>query len=140
MVEFAFLMPFLAILVFATIDMGRVYTLQHRLANAAREGASFAQYFPGKVSSSGVCADPENIRYHALNEDGGVAAGFTVTVTNMTTNATVTGPCLASGAIAAGTRLKVTVSATFTPATPIAKPFVGTSKTIKRSSEVVVQG
>ena len=139
LVEFALILPFLALLAFATVDLGRVYTLQHRLANASREGAAFAQYYPGKVSNSGVCADPNNIRYRALSEDGGTAAGFVVTVTNAATGASIAGPCTTTG-IAPGTRLKVTVQAEFVPVTAVAKPFVGPSKTIKRSTEVVVQG
>ena len=139
LVEFALITPFLAMLAFATIDIGRVYTMQHRLANAAREGAAFAQYYPGYVSSSGVCADPDNIRFHALSEDDGVTRGFTVAVKNMTTGATISGPCTTSG-ITGGTRVKVTVSSTFTPLTPFAKVFVGATKTIKKSDEVIVQG
>ena len=141
LVEFALLMPFLAILVFATIDIGRVYTLQHRLANASREGAAYAQYFPGKVSTAGSCPDPDNIRYHALSEDAGGAANFTVTVAKVVAgvpDAPVTG-CALTG-ITPGTRLKVTVSSQFSALTPIANQFVHSPATIRRSTEVVVQG
>src|SRR5437879_5049169 len=140
MVEFALIVPFLALLTFATIDLGRVYTLQHRLANAAREGAAYAQNYPGQISNSGTCADPSNITYHALNEDRGSTSGFTVTVTNVTTGATVAGPCLASGSIAPGTKLKVTVAGTFTPLTFLARQFIGSPATIKQSTQIVVQG
>jgi len=138
LVEFALLLPFLALLTFATIDLGRVYRLQHRLANGAREGAAFAQYFPGYVSNSGVCADPDNIHYHSLNESGGPST-YTVTVTNMTTGATITGPCTTSG-IAPGTKVKVTLSASFSPLTPFARQFIGSPATIRRSAQIVVQG
>jgi Flp pilus assembly pilin Flp len=138
LVEFALILPFLALLTFATIDLGRVYSLQHRLANGAREGAAFAQYFPGYVSSSGVCADPDNIRYRSLNENGG-ASTFTVTVTNVTTGATITGPCTTWG-ITPGTKVKVTLSGSFTPLTPFARQFIGSPATIRRSEQVVVQG
>jgi hypothetical protein len=145
LVEFALLMPFLAILVFATIDIGRVYTLQHRLANASREGAAYAQYFPGKVAPAGsLCPNPDNIRSHALGEDGGVAANFTVTVAKLTvlgdtiTETPITG-CALTG-IDPGTRVKVTVSKQFSTLTPIANQFVHSPAWIRQSTEVVVQG
>lgn len=142
MVEFALVLPFLALLIMATIDMGRVYALQHRLANAAREGAVYGQFFPARVTNSGSCVDPENIPYHALQEDNGSASSFTITVTNLTTSGTVTGCTLegVSGSIMPGTRLKVTASASFTALTPFAKQFIGSPATIKQSTEVVVQG
>ena len=136
--EFALFVPFLAMLCLGTVDLGRVYSLQHRLANASREGAVFAQYFPGQVSTTASCADPDNITYHALGEDQGSTSGFTVTVTNVTTGAAVTG-CATSG-ITGGTRLKVTVSSTFTPLTPFASRFTGSPAPVKKSTEVVVQG
>ncbi|HZN13538.1 MAG TPA: TadE family protein [Acidimicrobiales bacterium] len=139
LVEFALIAPFLAILSLASIDLGRAYSLQHRLANASREGAAFAQYFPGQISSTATCVDPENIRYHALGEDGGVAAGFSVTVTNVDTGSTINGPCTLTG-IAPGTRVKVTVTGTFRPVTPFGKQFVGSPATLRKSTQVVVQG
>lgn len=137
-VEFALFLPFLALLTFATIDLGRAYSLHQKLSNAAREGAAYAQYHPGRISSSGICTDPENIRYKALAEDKGTAAGYTVTVTNAATGAAIPGPCTTG--IAPGTRVKVTVTGTFTLLTPIAKAFISSPATLRRSAEVVVQG
>ena len=138
-VEFALLLPFLAMLIMTTIDVGRVYALQHRLANATREGAAYGQFFPARVANSGSCADPENIPYHAQQEDSG---GFTLTITNLSTNTAITGCTLegVAGSVAPGTRIKVTASATFTAMTPFAKQFLGSPATIKQSTEVVVQG
>jgi Flp pilus assembly protein TadG len=142
--EFALVVPFLVLVVMGTIDFGRSYTFQNRLINAAREGAAFARYYPAQVSNSGACADPENITYKALGEDAGSAAGFTVSVTNVDTGAAIAGPCIQPGGVGAvspGTRIKVTVSGVFTPMTPIARPFIGgSSMTIRRSAEVVVEG
>jgi Flp pilus assembly pilin Flp len=139
MAEFALILPFLAMLVFATIDLGRTYSLQSRLANASREGAAFAQYFPGQVSDNGVCADPDNVTHHALGEDAGAASGFVVTVTNADTATPITGPCTTSG-IAPGTRVKVTVEGTFTAITPFATQFIDDPVILRRSTTVVVQG
>jgi Flp pilus assembly protein TadG len=140
LVEFALLLPFLSMLTLGTVDLGRVYSLQHRLANASREGAVFARNYPGQAANSGSCADPNNIRYHALGENDGATAGFTVTVTNVTSGADLTNSCITSG-ITQGTKIKVTVSKTFTPLTPFGKQFLGNSSspTIARSTQVVVQ-
>ena len=139
MAEFALLLPFLAMLVFATIDLGRTYSLQSRLANASREGAAFAQYFPGRIGNAGICADPDNVTHHALGEDNGAASGFVVTVTNVDTDTPITGPCTTSG-IAPGTRVRVTVQGTFAAVTPLATRFVGDPVILRRSTTVVVQG
>jgi len=139
LVEFAIVLPFLMVLSLTSVDFGRAYSLQHRLANAAREGATYAQYFPGQVGNSGACADPENITYRALGEDAGVAAGFAVSVTNVDTGAAITGPCVQSG-ITPGTRVKVTLTSQFRPITPFATDLVGAVMSLRRSVQVVVQG
>jgi Flp pilus assembly protein TadG len=143
LVEFALLLPFLAMLTLTTIDLGRAYTLQHKLANAAREGAAFAQYFPGRVTNTGssLCTDPNNIRYH-VNGENTSASAFTLTVTNMTSSAVVSG-CTGEGlttSIAPGSRLRIQTQASFTPLTPFAKAFVGNTPTLTRKTDVIVQG
>ena len=145
LVEFALVLPFLAMLIMGTIDIGRVYSLQHRLANAAREGAVYAQFFPARIANSGSCADPENVPYHALGEDSGAAAGFTINVTNVATNTTLPSTtCIlegVAGSISPGTRVKVTAQSSFTALTPFVQALLGSSsKTVKQSTEVVVQG
>lgn len=139
LVEFAIALPFLALLTLTSVDFGRAYSLQHRLANGAREGAAFAQFFPGQVTNSGACADPENITYRALGEDRGVAAGFAVNVTNVDTGTAITGPCVRTG-ITPGTRVKVTLTSQFRPMTPFAHDLLGSVVNVHRSVQVVVQG
>jgi len=139
LVELAIALPFLALLALTSVDFGRAYSLQHRLANGAREGAAFAQYFPGQVINSGACADPENITYRALGEDRGVNAGFAVSVTNVDTGGTISGPCTRSG-IAPGTRVMITLTTQFRPITPFAMDLLGSVVNIHRSVQVVVQG
>lgn len=138
LVEFALVMPFLAIIVFGTIDLGRVFTLQNRLKNAAQAGAVYAQVFPSQVTNTGICGDPSNITYKALQEDSGATSGFTVSVTNTDTNSAVTG-CNATS-IPPGTHLKVTVQANFAVLTPFISNFIGNPASVKGTSEVVVQG
>ena len=114
------------------------------MPTAPREGAAYAQFYPGQVGTTGNCANPENIPYRALGEDRGTASGFTVTVTNVDTGLVLSPTsCVRPGdvgAIATGTRLKVTVAATFTALTPFSRQFIGSPATLRRSTQVVVQG
>ena len=137
LVEFALVLPFVAILALGTIDLGRAYQLQNRLKNAAREGAAYAQVAPGSIDSSGTCTDPDNVTYRALHEDTN-SSGWTVTVTNTDTNTPVTG-CSATGA-APGTHLKVSVQSNFTVITPLVSVITGRTKVIHGTAEVVTQG
>src|SRR5712692_2352903 len=127
LVEFAFVLPFLAMIVFGTIDLGRVFTLENRLKNAAQAGAVYAQLFPNQVTNTGACADPANITYKALQEDSGATSGFTVSVTNSDTNTAITG-CQAT-TVSPGTHVKVTVQANFPVLTPFISNFIGSPVT-----------
>ena len=73
LVEFALVLPFLAIILFGIVDMGRAYRFENRLRNAAREGAQLAQSNPEKLDSS-CSADPFNITYKVLHEESGIAS------------------------------------------------------------------
>jgi Flp pilus assembly protein TadG len=138
LVEFALVLPFLAMLVFGTIDFGRAYRLENRLKNAAREGGRLAQISPLAVTNTGTCADPANITYAALHEEASAASGYTVTVTRLDTNATVTG--CSSSTLTGGTHVLVTVSAPFKVSTPFIGAIVGSTLTVSGKQEVVVQG
>ena len=122
----------------ALVDLGRVFTLENRLKNAAQAGAVYAQLFPNQVTNTGACADPANITYKALQEDSGATSGFTVSVTNSDTNTAITG-CQAT-TVSPGTHVKVTVQANFAVLTPFISNFIGNPVTVKGTSEVVVQG
>ncbi|MGZ4683652.1 MAG: TadE/TadG family type IV pilus assembly protein, partial [Acidimicrobiales bacterium] len=50
LMEFALLLPLLAILAFGVADLGRAYSLQNRVTNMAREGAFYAQFHPYDVA------------------------------------------------------------------------------------------
>jgi Flp pilus assembly protein TadG len=118
--EFALLLPFLAVVVFGTIDAARAYTLKTSLSNMAGQGAELARSKPFNVAA---CAAPEpSITTVAQNEDSTVS-GSTVTVERLdtVTNAwtAVTNSC--GTPRPAGTRIRVKVSAPMTMLTP----FVG---------------
>jgi Flp pilus assembly protein TadG len=138
LVEFALVLPCLAMIVFGAIDLGRVYRLQNQLKNASREGAAFAQFYPGQVATTGSCADPNNVRFAAVQEEPAVGSKFTVTATNLTTNLSITG-CNAT-TVPPGTRVQVTVSAPFKVLTPLVSAVTGSTITVKARTSVVVQG
>ena len=138
LVEFALVLPLLAMIVLGTIDLGRVYALQNRLKSAAQEGAAYAQLFPTQVTNTGSCADPDNITYKALQEDSGVASGFTASVANTDANSAITG-CHATS-VSPGTHVKVTVQARFAVLTPFLSNIMGSPLNVTGTSEVVVQG
>ena len=141
LVEFALVLPFLAIVVFGTIDLARAYQLENRLKNAAREGGRLAQVAPQQVvpnSGTGCGTDPDNITYAATHEESGAASNYTVTVTNNTTSTPITG--CSSTPLAGGTRVQVAVSAPFKVLTPFVSNLVGSPITVKGTQEVVVQG
>jgi Flp pilus assembly protein TadG len=119
LVEFALVLPFLAILAFGTIDLGRAYQLRNRVTNAAREGAFYGQFHP---------CDTTGIQQAADDEDPGLStiSGYSVTSTS---------PCPASGS-----DLTVTVSANMTILAPLVGRITGQTVTVAGRSTVVVQG
>ena len=142
LVEFALVLPFLAMLVFGTIDLARAYQLENRLKNAAREGGRLAQIAPQQVvpdAGTGCGADPDNITYAATHEESGASNGFTVNVKNMTSNTAIAG-CTNPRTIAGGTRIQVKVSKQFNVLTPFISNIVGSPLTVNGTQEVVVQG
>lgn len=136
LVEFAFLLPFLLVITVGVIDLGRAYTTWVQLANAAHEGAVYAQTHPLAQAPNGAnCADPNNVTYHALTENGTKRTDLTVAVTPWV-------GCVASGpgqAINPGDTVKVTVSKPFVPITPLLSSLIG-PLTISSSVTMVVQG
>lgn len=137
LVEFALVLPLLVLICLGTIDFGRAYATWNSVKNAAREGAAFAQLNPGKVTSSGICADPNNIAWHVHNESSTVNA-YAVTVTRTSDGAAVTG-CNAGTIPASGTTIRVKASTTFSIITPFVKTILGGDPTVSASVAVRVQ-
>jgi Flp pilus assembly protein TadG len=140
-VEFAILLPFLAVVAFGLVDLTRAYSLKNRLKNAAREGAAYVQTHPLKQADSGpsACNDPDNARWHALNEldAAGESAGdptFTVIFSPSTA-------CnVATTQLEPGDKVTVTVEADFELLTPLISNLVGSPIGLEESVEVVIQG
>ena len=111
------MLPFLALVVFGTVDLGRAYQLRNRLTNAAREGAFYGQFH---------ACDTSGIQAAAADEDPDLPAEVSATTT----------ACPAPG----GSDLTVTASAEMDILTPLVAVFTGGTVTVSGSSTVVVQG
>ena len=60
LVEFALILPFLAVVAFGTIDLGRSYELKNAVTNMAREGAFVAMSNPCPPTAAITAARNEN--------------------------------------------------------------------------------
>jgi Flp pilus assembly protein TadG len=119
-VEFALVLPFLAVLALGTVDLGRAFQLKNRLTNAAREGAVFGQFRPCETAAIQTAVDDEDPNLASLN-------GYSRTVT-------VSGcPSSATG------NLTVTASAKMTILTPFVSAITGKNVTVSGKSTVAVQ-
>jgi Flp pilus assembly protein TadG len=134
LVELALCLPFLAIIAFGTIDLGRAYLTWVQVKNAAREGANYAQTHPYIQKPVGSeCANPDNIEYRARVE----SAGATVTVSPNTPNGT--GCDITATSPGAGSSVTVSVSRPFTIYTPLVSAVTG-SITVRAAVTEAVQG
>ena len=133
MLELALILPFIAVVVLGTVDLGRGLALRNRLTNMAREGAFYAQFRPNDV----VGCTPTSITSIAGYEDLAIT-NETVSVTNAATGTAIPNNC--GGSPVGGMRVRVQVSAPMTIYTPIIGTFVGNTVTVGSGTEVVVQG
>ena len=78
LVEVAMVAPLFFLMVFGTIDIGRVIWANDAVANAAREGARYASVHAGFLDEDDL-ATKDEIRAHALNFV--IAAGQSPSVT-----------------------------------------------------------
>lgn len=137
LVEFAIIFPVLAVLLLGMVDLGRAYSLQSRLRNAAREGAVYVRNNPTKQVPGATCADPNNGEHHALTELTEAADseddGFVVTFDPATTCG------VASTDLEPGDTITVTVTAPFELITPIISNLVGSPIDVSEDVDVVIQ-
>ena len=148
LVELALVLPFLALLVLGTIDLGRAFRLGTRLENSAREGAAFAQFHPTKVDSG--CEGTSNVVDRARAEDDAlpVLPGYSVTVFKRDPSSGALLPpagytacgTVTSVSLAPGDEVVVRVQASFSPLTPLVSRLTGTPITLTAREQVVVQG
>lgn len=145
-VELALIMPILAMIIFSAVDLGRTASYYNRMSNAAREGASVAQFTPEAVNSG--CNRDRNIvdRVRKQNESLATATGYKVTVAKKNTSTgaltpytgcTTTTPALS---FAPGDRVVITVTVDLAMSGPASAVVVGNTARLQRSIELVVQG
>lgn len=143
-VEFALVLPFLALLVLGTVDLGRAFRLQSRLVNSAREGGVFAQFRPANVNVG--CDGGRSIVDRALDEDPDLATlpGFDVQVLKKDASGSLTPyvgcKTTSSVSLAPGDTVVVRARASFSPLTPFISSLVGSTITVTGRQEVMVQG
>lgn len=94
LVEFAFTLPLLLVILLGAVDLGRVYFAYMTVVNASREGARYA------ATNSTNATDTAGITTRANNEASGIITLGSVT------------PSCPSGC-ASGAPVRVTVTATF---------------------------
>ena len=135
LVEFALLLPFIALIVFGTVDLSRGFTQQNRLKNASREGAAVARLRPNQLTCAG------GIKEQVESEDAGLASlsGWSVTVlreSGASVPQSCASPLPAGLKVPAGETVIVRVTANL----PLASPFVGivTGDPIRQRAETRV--
>lgn len=133
LVEFALVLPLLALLVLGTVDLGRAFRLRTRLENAAREGSAYAQWYPNRVR----CADHDDVESRVAAEDAS-SSGYEVEVRSA--GSVVTGCAAPGGGIGPGASVTVEVRSGFDVVTPLVGAVVGDRIVVRGRSDVVVQG
>lgn len=152
LVELALALLPMCMIVFGAVDVGRAFITLDQLRNAAQAGALFARSYATQVTpDSGACAEPGgtgSIQYQVANEftksgpsgSSSLPAGYTLTVVDETTGATLSGcgPDQSPAATApSGHVILVEVSAPFQLVTPLIAGIVG-NVTLHGTSQVVV--
>jgi Flp pilus assembly protein TadG len=143
-VELALAALVLFLVVFGVIDLGRAYSLQNRLTNAAREGGAAAQFRPTYVDTG--CNSGNNIVDRASGEDSGLASisGFAVTVAKQSGGTTTAysgcGTPTGGVTVSSGDTVVVTTKANFSVITPLIGAMVGNTIVVTKTISVVVQG
>jgi hypothetical protein len=134
LVEFAFVFPIIAVLVFGFIDVGRAVLTANTLTNAARQGARVAvvnQVDP--VSGPWGCEadhpveDPSLPRWTSRGcaVTAGAVAGLQATDVSISYAAPAGSSINCSSEINVGCIVTVSVVAQFTPITPVAGQLIG---------------
>jgi Flp pilus assembly protein TadG len=139
LIEFALVLPFLVIVIFGTVDLGRLYQMRNRLANMAREGAVFGSVNPCKITGT------PSVTSVALAEDSKNAtttlSSATVTVTLSTDGGTswsAASNCTTPPA--AGTQMRVVVTNPMTILTPVVQTWAGSPVNVTGRIDVAVMG
>ena len=137
LVEFALVLPLVAVVSFGIVDTGRAYQLQNRLKNAAREGASFAQFNPKRSAQACATAGQTNDVVDKVLEEDSTLNLAAADVTVLHNNAGYASTC--NEAFAAGDTITVKVTRQLKILTPLVSSLTGSSITLTGRDEVQVQ-
>lgn len=129
LVEFAFVLPLLAILFLGAIDLTRAFYTYIALQNASREAARVAVDFPYEYDDSAACTagNQEGLPYVTVT-----CAGGTLTI-SPSANTSVNPPRRVPGR----QPITVTATATFTPVTFMMTAITGGTITLRASTTML---
>lgn len=137
--ELAFVLPVMSLLVFGVLDLGRGYRMHLQVEAAAREGVAYAQIHPNDLE----CAlGPDIIERVSAEEDGlAQRPGFRVAVYGQDDDGTFVPVTGCDGDVAeSGERVRVEVTVTYDVLTPLVERAVGSTITVTGAAEARVQG
>ncbi len=133
LVEFAVILPVFILVVGGTVDLGRLFFAYVSTESAAKEGAMYGATSPQCDRPRGACPDPNNVRWHVMNE-----------LTNVR-DVSERVECLRGVAVVPvvqcqeGDTYRVTVTHTFGLLTPILSPVLGSRiELTSRASALVI--
>ncbi|MCG3776305.1 MAG: hypothetical protein JW395_3158 [Nitrospira sp.] len=133
MVEFAFVLPALALMVFAVADFSRLLLMYVSVANGAREGARQGVVYPTCLDSGGSTS--ASIQAKVRSGTDTVITWDRVTPVITYWNGSVTPTPITTPVV--GGLVKVEVSVPYDPITPLAGPIIG-NPSISSSSMMIV--
>lgn len=134
LVEFAFLLPVLLVLLVGVVDVGRAYYAEMVALNAAWAGARVGADY---AKSDGYVAD-------AVNKAAAPYVPTSVLVTTLPANASTDTPCTSGttgprGLDDRGKRICVRVTLQHAVWTPLVSGWLGNTLTVRRSAQMVIQ-
>ena len=133
LVEFAFVLPILLVMVAGAVDLGRMFYGYVTIESAAREASFYGASRPECDVSSASCPNPSNVTWR-LNQDLSGLQGVTWTVQCKDAG----GTAKANSACAEGDSYLVGVNYPFQLVTPILSSVVGTGFNISTSDSSLV--
>ena len=133
LVEFAFVLPILLVMVAGAVDLGRMFYGYVTIESAAREASFYGASRPECDVSSASCPNPSNVTWR-LNQDLSGLQGVTWTVQCKDAG----GTAKANSACAEGDSYLVGVNYPFQLVTPILSSVVGTGFNISTSASSLV--
>ena len=135
MVEFALLLPLVALFLVITVDFGRLYFSYIQITNAAREAAAFG---------AGQPTNGAGIQARALQETNAQRQRGETAVTLTSSCADQSGATIAcstaTGGVGPGNTITVVITERFTFLTPLVNNFFGNNLVMSTSATATVRG